>query len=497
MLKTGDILEDKYRIIDFLGKGAWGCVYLAENVKIGNLWAIKEIDLAKDTRVDLLAEPEILKKLNHPSLPRIVDIVKTGECLYIIEDYFEGTNLKQLIRSREVCTEENVVEWAIQLCEILQYLHSFSPPLIYRDMKPGNVIIDKENKVKLVDFGITREYRYGHDSDSTFVGTRGYAAPEQFYAGRQSDERTDIYGLGATLYHVLTGVSPNDPPYEMVPVRETNKNLSKDIERIITTCTQSDPELRYHSVDELLEELGRLKSKLKRNSPLGSLLSNISTAPQREVVVEKIVGTVTIAVGGTNRGVGSTYMAIAIADFLNRMKCKVAVVEQNEHPAFFALEDEDCSRGQLPDAFRINGIDFYKQNSSLVDVLRVGYNYVIVDLGQLIKTDEAGLIIKNIWYDEMSRASLSVLVSGAALWQLKDLASYLKERDTDTWRLVLRTPETGLFKQLKDEVKFDSFAMPFCPDPMKADAAAETALAEILSPVLPREKKKSKLLFWK
>jgi len=223
MLNAGDVLEGKYRIIRLLGQGGWGHVYLAENLKVGNRWAVKEIETAQEFRVNFLAEPEILKKLNHSSLPRIIDIFRSDNFLYIIEDYFEGIGLKEVIGTREMCSEDNTIHWAKQLCEILIYLHGLEPnPIIYRDMKPGNIIIDRENQVRLIDFGIAREFKRGGSSDTTFIGTRGYAAPEQFSVDGQSDERTDIYGLGATLYHVVTGANPGQPPFEMVPVRQLN-----------------------------------------------------------------------------------------------------------------------------------------------------------------------------------------------------------------------------------------------------------------------------------
>jgi len=265
MLKTGDTLEDKYRIVNLLGNGGWGYVYLAENIRLGNRWAIKEIDLCRSEQLDLLAEPEILKKMNHSSLPRIIDILRNDSFLYIVEDYFEGERLSRLIELRTACHEGNAVRWAGQLCRILIYLHSFKPyPVIYRDMKPDNIIIDADNNVKLVDFGIAREFKPGRSGDTTFIGTRGYAAPEQFCVGSQSDERTDIYGLGATLYHVLTGISPNKPPYRMVPVRQIDRALSAGIERIVARCVESDPKLRYQSASDLLRDLDSLERSEER-----------------------------------------------------------------------------------------------------------------------------------------------------------------------------------------------------------------------------------------
>ncbi|ADG81662.1 serine/threonine-protein kinase [Thermincola potens] len=499
MLKIGDLLEGKYKIIRLLGRGAWGSVYLAEHLKLGNHWAVKEIDLRKDTRVNLLAEPEILKKLNHRSLPRIIDIISFDNCIYIIEDYFEGTSLKELIGDRKFCTEENVIAWAKQLCEILIYLHGFNPPIIYRDMKPGNIIIDSEGNARLIDFGIAREYKQGQASDSTFIGTRGYAAPEQFSLGCQSDERTDIYGLGATLYHVLTGSSPNEPPYEMVPVRRLNRLLSKDIERIIQKCVQNDPAMRYQSAVELLEDLNKISSR--QSNPLNSLFrgfaGQFNARARREIIVEKPFGTVVIAVGGTNRGVGCTHTAISISAFLAQMKYTVAAVELNDNPVFFTLQEKDTEGGLLPGAFRIAGVDFYKRNTDLIEVLRAGYNYVVLDLGQLIRYDKQGVMVKHSRYDEVDRADLAVLVAGSAIWQLKDLAPYLKDCSLVTWRLLFKLPDDMLFEELKKELPCKIYANPCAPDPFNFCEQRRELLSNMLSEVLPKEKRKNPLVFWR
>lgn len=167
--------------------------------------------------------------------------------------------MKEIIKSSGSCAEEDVIKWTKQLAEILSYLHNLKPnPIIYRDMKPGNIIIDSENNAKLIDFGIAREYKIGQESDTTYIGTRGYAAPEQLSQAGQSDERTDIYGLGATVYHALTGRSPDEPPYYMLPVREINGTFSEGIEKIIGRCVADDPNRRYQNAGELLVELNNI-----------------------------------------------------------------------------------------------------------------------------------------------------------------------------------------------------------------------------------------------
>jgi serine/threonine protein kinase len=205
-----NLLEGKYRILSTLGQGGMGRVYLAENIKLGTLWAIKHLQKKPSSSCNLYIEPNILKKLNHPALPRIFDIFEDAGNIYIVVDYIEGVSLDKKLEEVGSFPEEVVLEWAAQLCDVLMYLHGIKPnPIIYRDMKPANIILAEGGRLKLIDFGIAREYKSGTCSDTICIGTRGYAAPEQYGAG-QTSVASDIYSLGVTLYHLLTGKSPNE-----------------------------------------------------------------------------------------------------------------------------------------------------------------------------------------------------------------------------------------------------------------------------------------------
>ena len=254
-MQIGMVFEDKYRILKKLGQGGMSKVYLAENIKVGTLWAIKEISKHSDMKVDFLVEPNILKKLDHPALPRIFDIIEDENCIYVVVDYIDGVSLDKKLEDDGKFNEAIVIEWAKQLCKALEYLHSLIPnPIIYRDMKPSNIILTENGTLKLIDFGIAREYKSHSDNDTVFIGTRGYAAPEQYGIG-QTTFASDIYSLGVTLYQLLTGKSPNEPPYEIKPVRCYNKSLSKEIENIICKCTKQNPTERYQSVKVLQNEI--------------------------------------------------------------------------------------------------------------------------------------------------------------------------------------------------------------------------------------------------
>lgn len=260
MLEIGSIVDGKYKILSKIGQGGMSTVYLALNERANKSWAVKEV--RKDGMADFevikqsqIVETNLLKKLNHPNLPSIIDVIDKEDCFLIVMDYIEGNPLSDAIKVKKRLPCEDVIEWAKQLCDVLEYLHTRKPPIIYRDMKPANVMLRPDGSVMLIDFGIAREFKEQNVEDTTCLGTRGYAAPEQFGGHGQTDARTDVYCLGATIYHLVTGHNPSDPPYEMYPIRHWDPSFSSGLEKIIIKCTQKNPEDRYQSCAELLYAL--------------------------------------------------------------------------------------------------------------------------------------------------------------------------------------------------------------------------------------------------
>lgn len=260
MLEIGSIIDGKYKILSQVGHGGMSTVYLAINEKANKPWAIKEV--RKDgiqnfeiVRQSLIVETDLLKKLEHPNLPSIIDIIDQDDNFLIVMDYIEGITLDAVIREGGAQSQEDVVGWAVQICDVLNYLHTRKPPIIYRDMKPSNIMLKYDGSIVLIDFGTAREFKERSIADTTCLGTQGYAAPEQFGGQGQTDARTDIYCLGATMYHLLTGHNPSEPPYEMYPITYWNSSLSSGLEGIVSKCTQKNPADRFQSAEELMYAL--------------------------------------------------------------------------------------------------------------------------------------------------------------------------------------------------------------------------------------------------
>jgi len=257
----GQVIDGKYEILTLIGQGGMSKVYLARDKRLNKQWAVKEVQKkARDQNNEIVvqsarAEANLIKQLDHSAIVRIVDIIDNPDVIYIIEDYVEGENLKKILDEYGAQPEELVIEWAMQICEALEYLHTRKPAIIYRDMKPANVMLKPDGNIKIIDFGIAKKYKEQNLADTANLGSRGYAAPEQFGGKGQTDVRTDVYCLGVTLYHLVTGHTPLEPPYEIYPIRHWNSRLNPGFEAIIEKCTQINPDDRYQSCAELLYAL--------------------------------------------------------------------------------------------------------------------------------------------------------------------------------------------------------------------------------------------------
>lgn len=324
-MQIGDFFDGRYTIEKILGRGGMGIVYLARNINTDTFWAIKEICRKEDAAVDLLAEPRLLKKLEHPALPRLFDILEKDGKLYMISDYIEGVSLDKKIRAEGKISEELVADWAVQLGKALMYLHSQQPnPIIYRDMKPSNIILTGNGNLKLIDFGIAREYKSKSEADTVYIGTRGYAAPEQYGTG-QTSAASDIYSLGVTLHHLLTGKSPVEPPFGIKPIRYYDSTLSLKMEEIICKCTMESAADRYQYVSELLDDLEKLlgnqcyeqgKYALYNAYPAGRVHDGVPAAAQ---------GAVSRAIPGAASGYRASFSKLVITVWDNaEFGCELA-----------------------------------------------------------------------------------------------------------------------------------------------------------------------------
>lgn len=254
MAKIGTVIDGKYEIITEIGRGGMSVVYLAMDRRLRKQWAVKEAKKKPGPNSNVfeltpIAEANLLKSLDHPNIVRIVDIVEQDGYIYIVEDFVEGKSLAEEVKHGP-SSPEKVIEWGTQLCDVLEYLHTRNPRIIYRDMKPANVQLQPDGKtIKLLDFGIAKRYKPQKTSDTTNLGTRGYAAPEQFDSKKQSDPRTDVFSLGITLKSLLTGKTPYDAEF-YGDIEKLNPAVTDGLVKVIAKATAQDREKRYQSAAE-------------------------------------------------------------------------------------------------------------------------------------------------------------------------------------------------------------------------------------------------------
>ncbi|MCS7464773.1 serine/threonine protein kinase, partial [Paenibacillus doosanensis] len=292
-LQEGDVLGGRYRISAVIGRGGMSTVYLAEDMRLpGKRRAVKESRLDPEQVGAGLEEAQMLIRLNHPNLPDIVDyyLEEQGGFSYLVMDYIEGeTLLKRFERQGRRMTSDQVIDYALQLCELFEYLHSQKPePIIYRDLKPANLMIDVQERLRLIDFGIARNYKPGQSADTLPIGTVGFAAPEQF-EGRQTDERTDWYGLGALMYFLLSGGRYGHAACS--DLREHDAGISESLAGLVEKLLQSEPDARCQNAAEVRLALQRaLAEQGGRPSDAAGGRSARPAQPPRLVAVGALYG---------------------------------------------------------------------------------------------------------------------------------------------------------------------------------------------------------------
>lgn len=393
----GDMIGGRYRRIRELGRGGMSTVYLVRDIHLQKLWAIKEIHLQTDSEREaalvhsLLAEADLMNHFDHPALPRIVDRIREGESLFLIMDYIPGDSLDVYLKKHGPVSAKVAAEWGRQLCSALIYLHEQDPPILYLDMKPSNIILTPDGRLKLIDFGIARAYREDCSASVSLIpGTRGYAPWEQF-SGR-ADVRSDIYALGRTLHQLVTG---EDPPVSntYVPVRKWNPKAPVRLDSILGKCVRQDPDRRYQTCRELLHDL---------NHPADAFRSR--RIWWRAVLLSAVIVAVFLLRAGVYAMRSRDYAALttvaaatsfqeklrnyqqAIALFPARTEAYLAILEACEEDGHFTRTDSD------------RFLALYNRNKSL---------FSLSDAGTAALHYKAGLMYFNYYTGENGTADFS------------------------------------------------------------------------------------------
>lgn len=431
---TDQIWFHKYQIIKVLGHGGTADVFLSLHTKLNTLRAIKRIRKDHMLHSQLLNEAHILKNLCHSCIPIIFDFEEDNEYSYIIEEYIEGQSLKVLKSQFEHIPEEVIIQFAIQLCDLMQYLYSIHNPVLYLDLKPDNIIISNK-QVKLIDFGAaslkneTGKRKYS-------LGTKGFAAPE-LYSGHTPDERTDIYGIGSLMYFMVTGKS-YDVTEQKWSIKDILRNCSTPLQGIMKQCLQYYAMFRYSNVSVLKKKLLDLHQK------------NAKAKDQSRK-------SITIAIAGTQERIGTTHLGILITTYYSKKFMKALYMEKNNSNHISTMLNR-YKQSKMKDGVYLLHNCYMLPNFHIdLPYQLEAYPVKVFDYGKLHQDN----------YEDFLNADIKLLVCGGKEWELEETEKALKlVYEKEDINYLFNFVDGSRFREiLKYMGKLSCYRIPYEPDP--------------------------------
>ncbi|HAA25602.1 MAG TPA: serine/threonine protein kinase [Ruminiclostridium sp.] len=430
-------------------------------------WALKFIPSREKFAEN---ELEILKNLNHPVFPRLVDCIREPDYTILVYDYYEGPTLKKQIEQNGRIEQDRVCRWAIQILDALSYMHAYVPePVIYRDLKPSNLIVLPDESIKLIDFGSARLYKSGGSDDTVYLGTPGYAAPEQYGFG-QTDERTDIYNFGMTLFHLLTGKHPLNIETEMTGKELDAAGVSNKLKQIILKCIEADPDHRYANTYDVKEAFNRIGLKPVRNGKLAAIGKNA----------------VEVSVSGIQKGAGVTHFCFMFGIWLQNHGFKTAVIEYCQNRDLLALckligKDNIYAKYGY---YRIQGLSvFPSMDQEKIDSFcRADFDYIIIDYGI---------------YDEyvaqmLRRSDVKLVIAPGADWKMPQVRFFMDKfgnifDDRNTFMLFPMQDRRSI-NVIKSYFRFRNIiTVPYASNPWKQDNKLKSEIEKLYSRLFQTE----------
>jgi len=431
------ILFGKYQICRVIGSGRSGTVFLAKHLGLDEFRAIKRV--AKEGS-GFLRETAVLRNLRHPGIPIIYDMEEDSIFYYLIEEYLEGESLYALVNRQGSLTGTKLISFGMELCQIMDYLHSFKPnPILYLDLQPHNILICR-GTLKLIDFDQAVSVSHTGKTEKRY-GTQGFAAPEQ-YTDEPMDVRTDIYAIGALLHYMFTGkspemqaiVTPGREPADLKSAGTVNSGWEEKLRAIIGRCLRRHKEERYENVREVLEELIELK---------------------QGVFNEENISLLRIAVASSSHGMGATHVSLGVAAYLTGYGIRSLYQEKNDSRSVLAMAEY---LEQSPDQYGIYHIGAWELKPGYGCCVRLEqpvYNAIVEDCGTGLQP------VSEKDYD------LLILVCGGKWWELEDSIRAIRLlAQSKNLRVIFNHVSSEMDIVLPEDItKLSFYRMPWFPAP--------------------------------
>ena len=427
-----EIWFNKYRIIKLLGQGGTAEVYLAEHIKLNTFRAIKHISKHHPLYKLQLKEAQILKDLKHSCIPIVYDIEEDEDGSYIVEQYLEGVTLKEYVTVRNRLNDNIIIHFALQLCDLINYLHSIKRPILYLDLKPDNIIVT-DRTIKLIDFG-SAIFRDEADTNAEHYGTIGYAAPE-LYGNNALDERCDVYGIGMLLYFMATGKVLSTTGIKAEHI-DFNYNITKALKKVICRCLRYEPSQRYASVSGLEQQLSAIMKKRRQIICPGSSIE--------------------IGIAGAQARIGTTHMSFRLCSYFSKQNLECLYIEHNKSKCLRRTGNRYIGLYNDNDIIKLNNMAM--TSSECTQIMDISsYDVVVKDYGSLNISNK----------EQFLQSRIKILIMGAKDWELELSEEVLELVSEYKDIIILFNFVNGRqFKQIIKNMMFKNcLRIPYEPDP--------------------------------
>lgn len=458
-MKSSNIIGGRYELGDEIGRGGSSTVYHCTHINLGIKYAVKIVDKTKIGNIAVENEAFILRDLQHKNIPKIIDVFEENGFYHIVREYCSGKNLRNIISSKGPIPMKKLYKISFQIADVLNYVHSLNPPMIYRDLKPSNIIVDENESVKLIDFGITRRFSEEKEDDTQYIGSQKYAAPEQFGLG-QSTPRTDIYSFALLQYYMYTGED-----YTEIYQEERWKKFLNDSElrlkKAILKAINLDPDKRQKNIQDFMKEAFEQyffehETELLPEEKILDIKKYKNSENTLKLNKTSIFQKINIGFSGLKHGVGVSHIALNSAINLKNKGYKVIFVESSGKRGLEELmgylEGDDPKDKNNYGKFLLNGIQVYSasQKEDIPGILSTDYDVAIFDfgashshMGDFLRMQKKVFVIPSMPYSMTENLDL---LSEILLYKDVKICVNLANAGSDDFISWLKIPKKRVFK---------------------------------------------------